>query len=307
MNNIIINASNGINASISILNNNPPINYSIIESIANNAVSTLTSANTAFIDPYWFYSAAAQSAAAIVGLMGAFLTTKIISIHSQKKQLKQNISTYKNQIEFIEKEIKPFQEWIKKIDEDEERKNVIKFLDEIKETINLDNPPEFESILKEARESEDFKDISEEILKEEYNEEFFNSVRNYRRTPPFARGLSNLFTSNLDATRDKWNRYREYSDYIDKKLVEVESLKKLISIKEDEIKSLVTLKELRDNIFSLIIFSILGVVVPLTLLMLNYETMLKWRLIVLALFIFGLSLVVVTISNEIRKIFSSKY
>jgi len=64
------------------------------------------------IDPNWFYSAIAQSSAAIVGIMGAFLISKII----HKKQIQNNLYF---KIADLEKEIKSIEDQ----DEEERRKD----------------------------------------------------------------------------------------------------------------------------------------------------------------------------------------
>ena len=70
----------------------------IIEFVAHNATNiTIQIENqlaTAPIDPNWFYSAVAQSSAAIGGLMGAFLTTKLINQKIIINQLKNEIKNY---------------------------------------------------------------------------------------------------------------------------------------------------------------------------------------------------------------------
>lgn len=56
------------------------------------------------VDPNWFYSASAQSAAAIVGLMGAFLTTKVLNQKLYIKQLKNEIDELNKKYTFLVEE-----------------------------------------------------------------------------------------------------------------------------------------------------------------------------------------------------------
>lgn len=85
-----------------ILNNS--LNSNNITNITNHASHLIEKSSFYFlntsnithfvsqVDPNWFYSASAQSAATIVGLMGAFLTTKVLNQKSYLKQLKNDIS-----------------------------------------------------------------------------------------------------------------------------------------------------------------------------------------------------------------------
>ena len=85
------------------------MNRTIIEFVAHNATNiTIQIENqlaTAPIDPNWFYSAVAQSSAAIVGLMGAFLTTKLINQKIIITQLKNEIKDYELEIKKINGEL----------------------------------------------------------------------------------------------------------------------------------------------------------------------------------------------------------
>ena len=75
----------------------------------NSSISFLNTSNTTSIisqiDPNWFYSASAQSAAAIVGLMGAFLTTKVLNQKLYLKQLKKEINELEINLKHISDDI----------------------------------------------------------------------------------------------------------------------------------------------------------------------------------------------------------
>ena len=75
----------------------------------NSLISFLNTSNTTSIisqiDPNWFYSASAQSAAAIVGLMGAFLTTKVLNQKIYLKQLGKEINELEMNRDHISDEI----------------------------------------------------------------------------------------------------------------------------------------------------------------------------------------------------------
>ena len=111
MNNSIID---NISTNSSIIDN-MSTNSSIINNISVNSSSILNeiilnnTGNAATIvtkiDPNWFYSASAQSAAAIVGLMGAFLTTKILNQKFYVKQLCKEIDEIDVKIVHVRDEI----------------------------------------------------------------------------------------------------------------------------------------------------------------------------------------------------------
>ena len=69
-----------------------------LKNINNNTTIIIFQSDASKIDPNWFYSSSAQCAAAIVGLMGAFLVTKLINQKSFVNQLKNEISDYKTYI-----------------------------------------------------------------------------------------------------------------------------------------------------------------------------------------------------------------
>ncbi|MGC9443595.1 MAG: hypothetical protein ACP5E9_01475 [Candidatus Methanospirareceae archaeon] len=55
-------------------------------------------------DPNWFYSALAQSAAAIVGLMGAFVTSRVMMMASERSRIENRINEINAEIKELEQE-----------------------------------------------------------------------------------------------------------------------------------------------------------------------------------------------------------
>ena len=105
-----------------IINNSLAVNESISSVSQNITASSLTQNVTNFAsdtDPNWFYSSSAQCASAIVGLMGAFLVTKLINQKSFMSQLKKEIDETKIKINSINAEIQSKKEYIQKIDDEE--------------------------------------------------------------------------------------------------------------------------------------------------------------------------------------------
>jgi hypothetical protein len=129
------------------------------------------------IDPNWFYSSSAQCAAAIVGLMGAFLVTKLINQKSLVNQLNNEISDYENKIKLISKDIASRTEFIKNFDFEKDCKNVNKFLDDFKLYIDPTAPFSLEKIYEIAQKDDDVKNISIEVFEHEYNEDYLAKVR----------------------------------------------------------------------------------------------------------------------------------
>jgi len=88
------------------------MNETIVSAINETAIKGSALVQT--IDPNWLYSSIAQSSAAIVGLMGAFLTTKLINQRSIIKNNENQIRENKAKIEFLKESIKDKEEWVKK-------------------------------------------------------------------------------------------------------------------------------------------------------------------------------------------------
>jgi len=67
-------------------------------------------------DPNWFYSALAQSAAAIVGLIGAFVTSRVMMMEGEKSRLENRIRETNAEIKELERQNAPLSEYIEDID-----------------------------------------------------------------------------------------------------------------------------------------------------------------------------------------------
>lgn len=66
-------------------------------------------------DPNWFFSTLAQSAAAIVGLIGAFLVSRIVEqaneVRGKKKEFNEKISSLRTEIEKVKDDLKKLRGW----------------------------------------------------------------------------------------------------------------------------------------------------------------------------------------------------
>ncbi len=74
-------------------------------------------------DPNWFYSALAQSAAAIVGLIGAFVTSKVMMMAGERSRIEKRIHEVNAEIKELERQNAPLIEEVDRKDEEEDRKN----------------------------------------------------------------------------------------------------------------------------------------------------------------------------------------
>ncbi|MBU4360853.1 hypothetical protein KKA66_03330 [Patescibacteria group bacterium] len=237
-------------------------------------------------DPNWLYSSIAQCSAAIVGLTGALFITKIINQKSLIANIENNIKENKAKIHFLRESIKEKEEWISEIDEEDDLKEVKEFLKEIKTTIDLIHLPTVDELIQQAHENEDYRDINEQMLRDSYNEEYLESVRQYRRQHALLNFDIPDYTDlliNPQIAVQRGQRYREYSDEIYRTNVEIKYLNSLVKTEEDELKIASAGTESKKLLGFLAIFSAVGVFLPLFMLGLYPQTMYDWRFWVLGL------------------------
>jgi hypothetical protein len=176
MNNYLINDSSGHNLFLNLSKNSSNFVADSLKNVNNTTIIILQSDPTK-IDPNWFYSSSAQCAAAIVGLMGAFLVTKLLNQKAFANQLNNEISDYKNKIELINKDITPKIEFIKDFDFENECNTAKEFLESVKSYINPDNPLSLDKVYEIAKQSTETKNITKKAFEHEYNEEYLAEVR----------------------------------------------------------------------------------------------------------------------------------
>lgn len=358
------------------------MNDSIIKNISTNSSSILNdiiSNNTqnattiiSKIDPNWFYSASAQSAAAIVGLMGAFITTKVINQNAFIKQLKKEIDEIETKIDYINDEIVRREEWVNEIDIEEDNKLVDKFLEEMLPNIDPLNPTGLEDLYKIAESKKDYQDINKEILGRKYTDSYIEKIRKYNENlvdkflrlkliffdsqkPP---NIDNLYKSAIEEneykyisksvlevkykeflandgetfrtrmllngygfdainslqsplmnayispefSKRKWDKYRNYKEEINLKKGELTYLDNLLLYKKDQVESNKDFLNLKSYIRNLVIFSILGVFIPLFMLLLDYNIMIRFRFVTFFLILAGWLFIIINLSGEIRNL-----
>ena len=136
----LINNSPTQNNSSNILANITNITNKVFPIHNNTSIETTHNSSVFLsqIDPNWFYSASAQSAAAIVGLMGGFIAMKLMNHKIFVKNIKIEISDYQEKINYLKKELKPKVQYVNDLDYEEDCKLVDKFLDFIIYFFSLD-------------------------------------------------------------------------------------------------------------------------------------------------------------------------
>lgn len=241
-----------------------------------------------YIDPNWFYSALAQSSAAIVGIMGAFMIAEITNKRTRLFSLKQNIDEVTKQINILLKEIEINKNRIQSIEERKRRKNTFEYLNEISTQMNVNDPPGIEKLIDDANNKYRLIDI--DLLRSEYEGEYLEKVK--------ARGITyfkvDFPTQYMDTYHSKiYPIYQlgpnnegisEYQEYKDKDNALNTKLNILNEAKERNTKQF----EHNDNfrgliaiILILIMFSLIGVFIPLIIMNSGIKIMnsFKWPLL----------------------------
>lgn len=377
-------STNVSNNSSKLLTNSSLILKDSVDNITQNATNLISQTDPIKIDPNWFYSSSAQCAAAIVGLMGAFLTTKLINQKSLIDQLHNEISDYKRRTDLINQEIMPKIEYVKNIDFENDRNEAREFLDIIKLNINPNNPPSLDTLYEGAILEGELKNISKETFKQEYNDNYLEKVREAAeelvdsyledslgsidlKNPPDPKLLYNkaikddeyklmnksifekkynifLETKKKEAKRQKnplfgfalpqsinyeslmknssvmpavmisreeiendrikLENYSRYKEEIATKRIELAFYQDVIMSKE-QILINNDIPSLKNNLLLLFIFSLLGLFLPLFMLLLDYETMIKYRGFTFFLIFTGWLLIVFNLKTEIWKLFDN--
>ena len=260
------------------------MNKTILNETINHDSKIIKPELISTIDPNWFYSAIAQSSAAIVGILGAFLTAKIITQRQEINSIQSEINDNKKKIEFLQDRIKEKKEWVKKIDEEEDLKAVKNFLNEIKDKIDPENPPTIDKLINIGNEHEnkEFHNLNRDILKASFNEEYLDEIRAniVRSKNPFANLSPNINLTQFDnllispeIVGKKWDRYRRYSDEIYVTDTEMNYLKNLNKVKLSKLEQLKKANHVKKTLMYLGAYSIIGVFSPLFMMTLKISIM----------------------------------
>lgn len=285
-------------------------------------------------DPNWFYSSLAQSAAAIVGLIGAFVTSRVMMMASERSQIENRINEINAETKELERQNSPLIEYIAEIDKKKEEENrekddetVIAFLQTKKSMLNLKNLPTDDEMLKELREGNEIEipdDKFNSMFKEKYkawieekneDKEGKNIITNsWMAINACLSGLNKLqvplfinpITSNkpiFTSIKPTFNiRYNNSKETLEKNKKEISNGEAKIQELQHQLKQIVLPKHFIYLTISLIYFTLVGVILPLWLIPITSEQHLIWRPFVQLFFITGLIAVFSIIFIEIKHI-----
>ena len=275
-------------------------------------------------DPNWFYSALAQSAAAIVGLIGAFVTSKVMMMASERSRIENRINEINAEIKELERQNDPLLEYnneVNRKDEEEKRKedegSVNMFLQAKKPELNLENLPTAEEMLKELLKENRIRILDEKFIsmfdekytavKEEIRLEKEEEIPS-KYMPELAGLVAGIQLPVFPTVQvpyadpHKYDRYKENQKIIEENKKEISYKNAKIQELQHQVSQIILPEHFKGLIFSLIYFTTVGVILPLWLLPITPEQHLVWKPIVLVFFITGLFAVFLYIFIEIKYI-----
>jgi hypothetical protein len=275
-------------------------------------------------DPNWFYSALAQSAAAIVGLIGAFVTSRVMMMAGERSRIEKRIQEINAEIKELERQNAHLLEYINEVDrkdEEEKRKedeeSVDMFLQAKKPELDLENLPTAEEMLKELIKENRIRIRDEKFISmfdEKYTavKEEIRLEKEEEMPSKYMPELAGLVagiqlpvfpTVQLQyADPHKYDRYNENQKIIEKNKKEISYKNAKIQELQHQVSQIILPEHFKGLIFSLIYFTTVGVIIPLWLLPITPEQHLVWKPIVLVFFITGLFAVFLYIFREIKLI-----
>jgi hypothetical protein len=279
-------------------------------------------------DPNWFYSALAQSAAAIVGLIGAFVTSRVMMMAGERSRIEKRIQEVNAEIKELERQNAPFLEYIEEVDRKDDEESVDNFLKAKKPELDLENLPTTDEMLKELLEEGKIRTPDEKfnsMFKDRYNalikmihvekEEEVKFKKEEEAPSKSLSGLGGLLQdmqlpdlTNLKAPLlpiadpHKYDRYNKYQEIRRNNDTEISYKKAKIEELQQQVSQIILPEHFKRLIFSLIYFTIVGVIFPLWLLPITPEQHLVWKPIVLVFFITGLFAIFLYLFIEIKHI-----
>ncbi|NMX21519.1 hypothetical protein C5S30_03620 [ANME-1 cluster archaeon GoMg4] len=275
-------------------------------------------------DPNWFYSALAQSAAAIVGLIGAFVTSRVMMMASEKSRIEKRIQEVNAEIKELERQNTRLSKYIEEVDrkievedrkEDEESLNI--FLHVKKPELDLENLPTSDEMLKELREGNRINIPDEKfdsMFKEEYKA-LIEKIRVEKEEEVQPKHISSLggllagiplpetnLSTHLRLRSAPDPRCTKYRGIKEENNNEISYRKAKIQQLQHQGSQILLTEHFKGLILSLIYFIIVGVILPLWLPPIIPEQYLVCKTVVLFLFITGLVVVFLYIFREIKYI-----
>lgn len=277
------------------------------------------------MDYNWLFSATAQCSAAIVAILGGFIASRLLSINSERRELSIKISDVDDEIIHKEKRIKELEEWL--LEEDSEDFIRSKF-DELVAEKSIENvytvAESYERDIDKYRKywddalvvvqkaknyfnnnalKEEFKDIARIQLNNMYDltydiwekvyklEKKKREKSNYGFEPLYAELDFEPFIQTTSYSNVM--NYRENNRELGAVEANVEWLKKQKESYSQRKKALTKPKGMVEGIIVFILFSILGIIIPMSLMPhaeSQHSVFLKWVDIVL--FIVGIGSVI---------------
>nr|QNO47128.1 hypothetical protein ANPEMHCN_00007 [Methanosarcinales archaeon ANME-2c ERB4] len=278
-------------------------------------------------DPNWFYSAIAQSAAAIVGVICAFVASWVMMMASERSQIEKRINEIDTEIKELKRQNVPLLEYIEEVDRKDDEESVDNFLISKKPELDLENLPTCDKMRKELLEGGGIGILDEKFdstLEEKYNdliemirqekeeavkfekEELAPSKsisifsRLFAKSLPDLTDLKNSIIIQPIANKHKYDYYKDCQKIIEKNNKEISYKKAKIQELQRQLSQIVLPEHFKGLIFYLIYFTIVVVILPLWLLPITSEQHLFWKPIVLGLFITGLFSAFLYIFIEIK-------
>jgi len=101
---------------------------------------------------------------------------------------------------------------------------------------------------------------------------------------------------------EKLTKYREYDDVIISKKGEQLFLNNLLTYKKEQVITKEDFSNSKVHFINLVIFSIIGVFAPLFMMLLDFETMIKYRVAVFILILCGWVIILYSLISEIKNL-----
>lgn len=263
------------------------------------------------VDLNWFYSTMAQSAAAIVGLVGAFLTTKTVNVYSERKSLLSRMQQLTSEIEFLEAENRPLEEFCNTIRKKAVEDKIISFfnryIEENDEKFNdLSTVPSVEELIVEFGKSENVP-LDKEYFEKYYNEHIVVIAQYRQRTPHLFRSMMDTKLLNFQSSGAaeiavyNTNLFIKRSDQLESNLRQIQAKRELIQSLKFEFEAKSISNSMYFGAIILGYLAIVGILMPLWVMPIEESVDdFSIRLTLFWLFSFGLVALIFYITNEIR-------
>ena len=103
----------------------------------------------------------------------------------------------------------------------------------------------------------------------------------------------------------KWEKYRRYKEEVTEKKAELSYYEYLLHDKKNTLGDKRDIMILRDNIITLLLFSVAGIFIPLFMMLCDYDVMMKYRQETFVVILIGWMLVVLNLGADIWHLFKN--